>query len=145
MLDQIISTLKSEAAPALMEKLGLNEQQTHGSIHAAAQSVQEVISGGNGFGMDDVLNLFSQAKNSSAADGILSNIGQVFNNKLTGQVGLNAQQAGGVQQMLLPMITDLVSKHVGGDAGNLGGLLKGFTSGGGIADMAKGMLGGLFK
>ncbi len=146
MLDQILSTLKSQAAPALMHKIGLNEQQTHGSIHAAAESVKEVIGGGDGFGLDDVLNLFSQAKNTSAADGILSNIGQVMNSKLTGQVGLNTQQAGGVKDMLLPMITELVSKHVGGDANNLSGLLSGFTgNGGGIADMAKGLLGGFFK
>lgn len=146
MLDQIISTLKSQAAPALMGQLGLNEQQTHGSINAAADSVKEVIGGDNGFGLDDVLNLFSQAKNTQGADGILSNIGNVLSGKLTGDVGLSAQQAGGVQQLLLPMITEQISKHVGGDASNLRGLLASFSGGGGgIADMAKGLIGGLFK
>ncbi|MBL7984558.1 MAG: hypothetical protein JNM91_06135 [Flavobacteriales bacterium] len=147
MLDQILSTLKSQAAPELMNKLGLNEQQTNGSILAAADSVKEVIGGGDGFGMDDVLNLFSDAKNSSAADGILSNIGGVLSSKLTGQVGLNAQQAGGVQSLLLPMITGLLSKYIGGDAKNLQGLIGSFTggNGGGLADIAQGFIGKLFK
>ena len=147
MLDQILSTLKSQAAPELMNKLGLNEQQTKGSILAAADSVKEVIGGGDGFGMDDVLNLFSDAKNSNAADGILSNIGGVLSNKLTGQVGLNAQQAGGVQSLLLPMITGLLSKYIGGDAKNLQGLIGSFTggNGGGLADIAQGFIGKLFK
>ena len=147
MLDQILSTLKSQAAPELMNKLGLNEQQTNGSILAAADSVKEVIGGGDGFGMDDMLNLFSDAKNSNAADGILSNIGGVLSNKLTGQVGLNAQQAGGVQSLLLPMITGLLSKYIGGDAKNLQGLIGSFTggNGGGLADIAQGFIGKLFK
>ncbi|MBK8341186.1 MAG: hypothetical protein IPK99_14850 [Flavobacteriales bacterium] len=149
MLDQILSTLQSQAAPELMSKFGLNQQQTNGSIKAATDSVTEVIGGGDGFGMDDVLNLFSDAKNTGGADGILNNIGSVLQGKLTGQVGLNASQAGGVQAMLMPLLTGLVSKYVGGNAGNLQQLIGSFTGGkaggGGIADMAQGMLGKLFK
>ena len=97
--------------------------------------------------MDDVLNLFSDAKNTGGADGILNNIGSVLQGKLTGQVGLNATQAGGVQAMLMPMLTSLLSKYVGGNAGNLQQLIGSFSGGkaGGIADMAQGMLGKLFK
>lgn len=104
MLDEILSTLKSQAAPELMNTIGLNAQQTDGSITAAADSVKQVIGGGDGFGLDDMLNLFSSAQNNSNADGILSNISQVFNGKLTSDVGLSAQQAGGVKDLLLPMI-----------------------------------------
>lgn len=141
MFDQILSTLQSKAAPQLMSQLGLNEQQAGGSINAAADSVKQVLSGGDGFGMDDVMNLFSSQKNNSAADGIMSNIGSVLQGKLTNSVGLDAGKASGVAAMLLPMITDLISKNVGGDAKNLQSLL----GGGGIAGMAKGMLGNLFK
>lgn len=147
MLDEILENLKSQAGPDLMNKIGLNEQQTHGSINAAADSVKQVIGGGDGFGMDDLLNLFSHAQNNSGADGILSNITSVFNNKLTGDVGLNAQQAGGVQSLILPMIMNLLSGKVGGNAGNLQSLIGSFTGGqgGGLADIAGGMLKGLFK
>lgn len=147
MFDQILSTLKSQAAPELMNKLGLNEQQTHGSITAAAESVKEVIGGGDGFGMDDVMNLFSDAKNNPAADGIMNQLSSVFSNKLTGQVGLNAQQAGGVQSLLMPMVTSLITKYVGGNASSLQGLIGSFTggAGGGLSGIAGGLIGKLFK
>ena len=147
MLDEILETLKGQAAPDLMNKMGLNDQQTSGSINAAAESVKQVIGGGDGFGMDDMLNLFSEAKNNQNADGILNEIGKVFNTKLTGEVGLNAQQAGGVQSLILPMIMNLLSGKIGGKANNLQSLIGSFMGGqgGGLADMAGGMLKGLFK
>ena len=87
------------------------------------------------------MNLFSSAKNTNAADGLLGNIGQIFQDKLTDQVGLDAGKANGVAALVLPMITELVSKYVGGDAKNLQSLI----GGGGISDIAKGLLGNLFK
>ena len=147
MLDQLLETLKGQVGPELISKIGLDQDRTNGSINAAAASVQEVIGGGNGFGMDDVLNLFSSATNSAGANGILSNIGNVLSRKLTGEVGLNASQASGVSDMILPALTSLLSNKVGGNAANLQGLFGSFTggNGGGIADMAKGMLGKLFN
>lgn len=146
MFDQILQTLEKEAAPALMSKLGLDQQQAFGSVNAAASSVKDVISGGDGFGMDDIANLFSNSQNSTGADGILGKVGSVLQSKLTGQVGLDSTKASGVSAMLLPMITDLITKYVGGDTNKLSGLLGGLAgNGGGVADMAKGLLGKLFK
>lgn len=145
MFDQIISSLEKEATPALMAKLGLDQQQASESVNAAAASVKEVISSGNGFGLDDVLNLFSNARNNSAADGIISKVGTALHGKLTNQVGLDAGQAGNVKDLLVPMITNLISKHVGGDGSKLSGLLEGIGGGPGLANAAKGLLGKLFN
>ncbi len=157
MFDQILSTLQKEAAPALMSKLGLNEQQASGSVSAAADSVKEVLGSGKGFGLDDVLSLFSNNANTSGANGILSKVGDALHGKLTNQVGLDAGKAGSVKDMVLPMITNLVSQHVGGDGGKLGSLIQGMGgdaegllkqlggNAGGLADAAKGMLGKLFS
>lgn len=146
MLDELLETLKGQVGPELINKIGLNQDQAHGSINAAAASVKEVIGGGDGFGLDDVLNLFSSATNGAGANGILSNIGNVLQGKLTGEVGLNASQAGSTSDMILPAITSLLSDKVGGNAGNLQSLIGSFTgNGGGMADMAKGMLGKLFS
>ena len=145
MLDQLLSTLQGQVAPQLVQQLGLNEGQAKGSIAAAGDSVKQVLGGGDGFGLDDVLNLFSSAQNTAGADGILDNIGKTFNQKLTGEVGLNGQQAGGVMSLVLPMLTQLLSDKGGGNAGNLQGLLGDLGKGGGLADMAKGLLGGLLK
>lgn len=141
MFDQILSNLQKSAVPQLISQFGLDEKQAGGSVTAAADSVKQVVGGGDGFGMDDVMNLFSQQKNNAAADGIMSNIGSVLQSKLVNSVGLDAGKASGVSAMLVPMVTELISKHVGGDAKNLQSLL----GGGGIAGMAKGMLGKLFK
>ena len=146
MFDQILQTLENDASPTLMSKLGLDQKQASGSVNAAASSVKEVITGGDGFGMDDLVNLFSNNQNSTGADGILGKIGALLQNKLTDHVGLDNNKAGGVSAILLPMLTDLITKHVGGDTNKLSGLLGSLTgSGGGMADMAKGMLGKLFK
>lgn len=145
MFEEIISTLRSQAAPELISKLGLDAKQADGSINAAADSVKEVIGGGDGFGLDDVLNLFSDQQNSSAANGILSNIGGLLQNKLTGDVGLSSAKAGGVSDMLLPMLTQMLSKYVGGDSNNLQNLIGNLGGEGGLAGIAKGLLGNLFK
>lgn len=146
MFDQILQTLEKEATPALMSKLGLDQQQASGSVNAAASSVKEVISGGDGLDMGDLSNLFSSAQNSTGADGILGKVGSLLQGKLTGQVGLDDNKAEGVAAILLPLITDLITRHVGGDPNKLSGLLSGLTGkGDGLAGAAKGMLGGLFK
>lgn len=141
MLDQLLSSLKEQAMPQLMNQFGLNEKQAGGSVSAAAESVKEALGGSDGFGLDDALSLFSSGGNSAGADGLLKNIGGLLQGKLTGQVGLDAGKASGVAGMLLPLLTQLVSKHVGGDAKNLQSLL----GGGGLAGAAKGLLGNLFK
>ena len=146
MLDEILSTLKSQAAPDLMTKSGLNEQQTNGSINAAADSVKQVIGGSDGFGLDDVLNLFSQAQNTSGADGLLGNIGRVLTGKLTSEVGLSSDKASGVQALLLPLLTNLITQKVGGDHGNLQSLIGSFTGNqAGMAGAAQGLVGKLFN
>lgn len=144
MLDRIISSLREQAAPELINKLGLTETQASGSIHAAADSVKQVVGGGDGIGMDDLLNLFSDKANNSKADGIMDNIGSLLKGKLSSDVGLDAAKASGVKDMLMPMLMQLVSKYVGGDSKNLQSLLGGLAEGG-LADKAKGLLGGLFK
>jgi hypothetical protein len=147
MLDQILSSLQSQAAPQLISKLGLNETQAKGSITAAADSVKEAISGGKGFGMADALSLFSSAKNSAGADGLLNNIGNIFSQKLTSNVGLDASKAGSVKDLVLPMVMKLMSDKVGGNAASLQGLIGGLAgaNAGGIGKIASGFLGKLFK
>lgn len=144
MIDQLLSSLKEQAVPELINKLGLDQRQADGSVNAAASSVQEAISGGDGFGLDDVMNLFSDKANTAGADGLLNNIGGLLKGKLTNEVGLGADKAGSVADMLLPMVTQLVTKHLGGDAKGLQGML-GNLGGGKIGGMAKGLLGNLFK
>lgn len=145
MFEQIISNLQKEAAPQLMSKLGLNSGQVDKSIMAAADSVKEVLGGDHGFGLSDITSLFSAGQKTSGADAILAKLGGVMQGKLTGQAGLESGLADQVKGMLLPMVTDFVTKQVAGDSNKLSGLLGGLTGGkANIGDAAKGLLGGLF-
>ncbi len=145
MFDQILSALRNEAGPALKSKFGLDDNQVAGSLHAAKDSVAQVIGGGDGFGMDDVLSLFSSNTNTSGADGILARLGPVLQGKLGTEVGLDAAKAGGITEMLVPMVTNLLGKYVDGDSNKLSGLLQGLGGGGDLGSMAKGLLGKLFR
>ena len=144
MLDQIISTLKDQVGGDLSKKLGLDSGQVDGSVKAAGDSVQEVV-GGGGDGMDlsSVLNLFSKQENGAGASALMGRLGQTFLGKLTGQVGLDAGKAGAVKDMVMPVLTRLLSEQIGGDKGKLASLLGGKADG--LLGQAAGKLGGLGK
>jgi len=92
-----------------------------------------------------VLNLFSKDSNTAGANDLLGQLGQNYLGKLTGQVGLDAAKANSVKDLVMPVLTNLLSDKIGGNAGALQGLLGNLGGGGDIADMAKGMLGKLFR
>ena len=144
MLDNLLPLLKDKLGSDLMNKVGLDAAKTDGALSAAASSVQEVV-GGKGFDMGTVLNLFSKDANNSGANDLLSQLGQNYLGKLTGQVGLDAGMANSVKDMVIPAITALLSDKIGGNAGALQGLLGNLGGASGMGDMAKGMLGKLFK
>lgn len=144
MIDQILSTLKKDAAPQLISKLGLSDAQASDSVNAAASSVQEVL-GGKGINASDIAGLFGDGRKGDATSAIEEKLGSSMIGNLMHKAGLSQEQASKVQALLMPMLVNMVSKHVGGDGNKLQGLLAGL--GGGdedIADKAKGMLGGLF-
>ncbi len=143
MLDQVIASLKQEAMPELMSKLGLDSGQADRSVQAAGSSLKEVLSGNHGFALSDLAGLFNTTAKSGGADAVLAKLGTVLQGKLTGQAGLGEGQATDVRQLLMPLLTNVVAKHVGGDASKLQALLGG--NGGDLAEKAKGLLGGLFK
>ncbi|MBK6755604.1 MAG: hypothetical protein IPG69_18935 [Flavobacteriales bacterium] len=145
MFDNILSSLTEQALPKLMKEHGLSPDQAKASINAAASGLQSTLSSGGGFDMATLTNLFSSATNTAGSNSLLEKIGSAMQGNLTTQAGLSAEQAGGVKNTLLPMITDLVTKHVGGNAGALQGLLGDLGQGSGIADLAKSAIGRFFN
>lgn len=143
MLDQVIASLKQEAVPELMSKLGLDSGQADRSVQAAGSSLNEVLAGNHGFAIGDLAGLFNSTAKGGGTDAVLAKLGMVLQGKLTGQAGLDGGQASNVKELLMPLLTSAVAKHVGGDAGKLQALLGGH--GGDLAEKAKGLLGGLFK
>ncbi len=144
MLDNLLPLLKDKVGADLMNKVGLDATKTDGALNAATSTVTELL-GGKGIDMGTVLNLFSNSANSASANDLLGQLGQNYLGKLTGQVGLDAGKANSVKDLVMPVLTNLLSDKIGGNAGALQGLLGNLGGGGDIADMAKGMLGKLFK
>ncbi|MBL7982809.1 MAG: hypothetical protein JNL52_13495 [Flavobacteriales bacterium] len=144
MLDNLLPLLKEKVGADLMNKVGLDASKTDGALNAASSTVSELL-GGKGIDMGTVLNLFSNSANTAGANDLLGQLGQNYLGKLTGQVGLDAAKANSVKDLVMPALTNLLSDKIGGNAGALQGLLGNLGSGGDIADMAKGMLGKLFK
>lgn len=143
MIENIIAQLKEKVGPDLIGKVGLDQGQVDKVLGAAGGSVKDLV-GGKGVDMGSVLNLFSKTANNPGANDLLGRLGQDLVGKLTGQVGLDASKAGNIKDMIMPVLTDLLSEKVGGNAANLKGLLGGEGLAG-MADQAKSKLGGLGK
>lgn len=142
MIDQLIGSLKDKVGGDLIGKIGLDPKQADGALKAAGDTVQDVV-GGEGADLSSVLNLFSKDSNNSGANDLLGKLGSSYLGKLTGQVGLDGSKAASVKDMVIPVLTSLLSDKIGGNKEMLGSLLGGKTAGmlGGMA----GKLGGLGK
>ncbi|MCB0794830.1 MAG: hypothetical protein KDB88_08845 [Flavobacteriales bacterium] len=143
MLDQIMSGLKDQVGSQLLEQIGLDQKQADGSLNAAGDSLKDVIGGGDGIDLGDVLNLFSKDKNSTGADQLLSKLGSDYLGKLTGQVGLDAGKASSVKDLVLPALMSLLGDKVGGNKDMLSSLLGG--AGKNLLGDLGGKLGGIGK
>ncbi len=141
MIDQIISSLKDKVGGDLLSKIGLDQSQADGAIKAAGSSVQEVI--GGGADLSSVLNLFSKDGNNAGGSDLLKTLGSNYLGKLTGQVGLDASKAGSVKDLVLPLLTNMLSEKIGGNKDMLGSLLGGKAKD--VVGGLTGKLGGLGK
>lgn len=147
MLDGIVDALKDQVGSSLMEKIGLDQTQSDNSLNAAGSSVMDLLGGGDGLDMGDVLNLFSKDDNKPGADNVLGQLGSTFMGKLTGEVGLDSDKASGVSNMVLPLLTSMMADKIGGDKNNLSGMVGGLAGNllGGGSNAASGLLGTVGK
>ena len=163
MLDSIIDSVKSQAITAMTGQTPISADQAQQALPLAQESISEGLLGaatsGNIGGISSLLKLAGGGAglNSLTANPLFSSILGGFTGKLTAKLGLGSGVANSVAGAALPLIMsklggaatkeggdslDLASitKLVGGGAaGAAGGAL------GGIADQAKGLLGGFGK
>jgi hypothetical protein len=142
MIDQLINELKGKVGGDLLNKVGLDPSKADGALKAAGSSVQEVI-GGKGADMSTLLNLFSKDSNTPGANDLLGKLGSTYLGKLTGEVGLDPGKAGSVKDLVMPLLTKLLTDKIGGNKDLLGSLMGG-KAGDLVGGMA-GKLGGLGK
>lgn len=103
MLEQLAALIKEQAGESVINNPLIPNEQNESVMAMAGSSVvgglQQLMSSG---GLKDVMNLFNSGnvQNNAATQNISGN----FIQQLTGQLGLNQQQAGGIASSLIPGI-----------------------------------------
>lgn len=139
MLDNLIKELKDSIGPQVRQETALQADEADRALELGGESVKEVVEGEMKRG--NVSGLMGLLKSSGSIDHsnpIVGKVGAVFMKKLVEQLGLSPDMARQVEQKVVPMVLDFLSKKQAD--GSLGSLL-----GGGLGGMLKGGLGGLFR
>ena len=163
MLDSIINAVKGQAISAMTGQTEINQQQAEQALPLAQDSIKEGLMGAATSGkFGEISSLLKMASGGSTMSSLTSNpvfasILGGFVGKLTSKLGLGSGVANSVAGAALP----LIMSKLGGEATKQGGdsldlasitkLLGGGAAGaaggalGGLADQAKGILGGFGK
>ena len=139
MLDNLIKELKESIGPQVREETSLQAEEADRALELGGESVKEVVEGEMKRG--NIAGLMSMLKGSSAIDHsnpVVGKVGAVFMKKLVEKLGLSPDIARQVEQKVVPMVLNFLSKKQAD--GSLSSLL-----GGGLGGMLKGGLGGLFR
>lgn len=164
MLDSIIDAVKGQAISAMTGQTQINQQQAEQALPLAQESITEGLMGAATSGkFGEIGSLLKLAGgggttlSSLSSNPIFSSILGGFAGKLVAKLGLGSGVANSVAGAALPLIMsklgDAATKE-GGDSLDLGTITKLLGGGaassaggalGGLAEQAKGMLGGFGK
>lgn len=150
MLEQLINTLKSQVGEQLGSQTGL----PGGSLDKVFSVIGDVTKkevagqmlGGN---LSNVMNLFSDKPNNDGANLLQSNITSGVVSNLTSKLGLSPQMSQTIATVAIPALINLITKKNNktpdDDPSPLNEIFGGSAKGGLLGNVAKGVLGGLFK
>lgn len=139
MLDSILDQLKGQLGPELMEKFGLDESKKDQVFSVAKDTITNgVKKEATGGGLDGLLNMFSKGDNNDSGNAMQSKLGGDLISNLTSKLGIDADKASGIKDMIMSQVTKLM-----GDKGgnfDLNSLMAMVTGGGKAAGGAGGFL-----
>lgn len=144
MLDQLMDSISGDVINNLTEKAGVSADQAKSILPIATESIQsglmEQVTGGNIAG---ILGMFNSSGSGLTSNPIFGTIKQMFLGKLMSKMGLPSGVANMVAGSGLESIMGSLTSKLSGDDGQVtqDGLMDKLGLGGGMADMAKGMLG----
>ena len=150
MLEQLINSVKSEVGGQIAGQTNL-PSGTVDKVFSVIGDVtkKEVASQMIGGNLSNVINLFSNKPNNNEANLLQSNISSGVISNLTGKLGLSPQIAKTITAIAIPALINLITKKNNttpdDDPSPLNEIFGGSGKGGMSGDIAKGMLGGLFK
>lgn len=154
MLDTIIGSLKNEVAGNLTSQFGLDNAAQESVFSATKESVVETVTkqASSEGGLSGLMNLFSQDKNNDSGNAMQDMIGSALIGKLSGNSQIGAEKAGGIKDMILPVVMNLIAGKVQGKSdgissllGDAGSGILGNVIGNAVSDKLGDTLGGFFK
>lgn len=147
MIDDLIAGIKGQIADKLQQEEGVSSNQVDGIMDVIKNVSQEKIGGELlGGNLSGVMNLFSDQPNTQEADSLQTNLTSGIMEGLIGKLGIDRSKASSIVNTVVPILIGFLTKKnnetAEDDASPLTDLLGG--SGGGLGDIAKNALGGLF-
>jgi hypothetical protein len=141
MLDQLLNEIRNKASEGVKREAQLDDEGVEKVLHLTKDSAQEVaqreISDGN---MQSLMGLFGKDQVPDHSNPVVSKIGASLIDKLVSQMGLKPEVARSVEQIVVPLLMQVLNGKVKKDG--LGSLISVFTGGKGGGILGK--LGGLF-
>lgn len=146
MIDSILKKLASETGDELVSKIGVPTEKLDGLFKVTGDVAQDEIKNQmSKGGLETVMNLFSNQKNSNFADSLKGNMVNSLVENFIAKLGLSKSISSQAANFLVPKLISLVTKEnsktaadddasllqsifsLGGkDSSDLGGLVKGF-------------------
>jgi uncharacterized protein YidB (DUF937 family) len=148
MLEQLISSLKSEIGGQLGNQAQLSSGKLEGVFSVISNVVKNEVTGQMARGnLSHLMNLFSDKTNTDAANQIQSNIHSGVVDALVSKLGLSPEASSQVAQTAVPKLINIITKKNNTTPDNDPSPLHEIFGGGGkgIIGEAENLLGGIFK
>jgi len=145
-MDSIINTLKDKVSGKLQQEAGVESSKIDGIMDvvksvAGKKIGAEMLSGG---GLDNVMNLFTEKTDTSAANSLQTKMTTGVVSGLVEKLGFSKEKAASVTNIVIPVLIKLISKkNDETPADDSSALTNIFGGSSGASDISK-KLGGLF-
>ena len=143
MLDKLFESFGGDVVNSLTEKAGITPEQAKEVLPIAQDSIQkglmEQVTGGN---ISGILGMFNGGESGLASNPVFGGIKSMFLSSIMSKLGLPSGVANMVAGFGLENIMGKLTGALKGDDGEVteSGLMDKLGLGGGLGDMAKGML-----
>ena len=149
MLEQLISSLKSEVGGQIMDQTNLPSGHLDQILTVISDVTKKEVAGHILEGkLSEVMNLFSNQPNTDGANQLQSNISSGVVSNLTSKLGLSPELSNNITSIALPALIKAVTKHNSStpddDPSPLHELF-GTAGNGGFLGTAKNLLGGFLN
>lgn len=144
-MEHLINGLKDQVAGKLQTEAGVSSSQVDGIMdiikNVSGEKIGEELLAGN---MGSLMNLFSDKPNTQEADSLQTSLTSGIMEGLIGKLGFDKSKASSVVNIVVPMLIGFVTGKNNETAEDDASPITDLFGGGGLGNIAKNALGGLF-